>query len=154
MIDVQGVGDLLTDPQIHTLSGSGYGRGNMGLRGMALFFATHKCNAICAQLGCTPFAKAAPSDAATVPADATVERLRRAREGSSRALLPPTPLLLSTSHHLTRHEPLPASSARGARSGPLAGGPGSGGVAAAGGGDRKHAPVHHALALQQCAHSG
>jgi hypothetical protein len=34
----QGVGDLCTDPQIHTLDGEGYGEGNLGARGMALFF--------------------------------------------------------------------------------------------------------------------
>ena len=43
----RGVDDLYTDPQIHTASEStanprGMGRGNMGLRGMALFFASHR----------------------------------------------------------------------------------------------------------------
>ena len=41
-----GVDDLYTDPQIHTASSSSstrFGRGNMGLRGMALFFASHRC---------------------------------------------------------------------------------------------------------------
>lgn len=39
----QGVDDLYTDPQIHTASGgSRFGRGNMGLRGIALFFASHR----------------------------------------------------------------------------------------------------------------
>jgi hypothetical protein len=38
-----GVGDLFTDPQIHTIDGDGYGRGNMGVRGIALFFASHRC---------------------------------------------------------------------------------------------------------------
>ena len=41
-----GVDDLYTDPQIHTASESTtnprFGRGNMGLRGMALFFASHR----------------------------------------------------------------------------------------------------------------
>ena len=39
-----GVDDLYTDPQIHTASSSTtrFGRGNMGLRGMALFFASHR----------------------------------------------------------------------------------------------------------------
>ena len=39
-----GVGDLYTDPQIHTAEGLDYGDGNMGPRGMALFFTSHKCN--------------------------------------------------------------------------------------------------------------
>lgn len=40
-----GVDDLYTDPQIHTASSgtTRFGRGNMGLRGMALFFASHRC---------------------------------------------------------------------------------------------------------------
>ena len=39
-----GVGDLYTDPQIHTANGDDYGEANLGPRGMALFFSTHKCN--------------------------------------------------------------------------------------------------------------
>ncbi|CAJ1330292.1 unnamed protein product [Effrenium voratum] len=57
VVDIQGVDDLYTDPQIHTASGgSRFGRGNMGLRGIALFFASHRCNSVCHQLGLTPFA--------------------------------------------------------------------------------------------------
>ena len=39
---MQGVGDLYTDPQIHTAQGDQYGDGNLGTRGMALFFHSHK----------------------------------------------------------------------------------------------------------------
>lgn len=44
VVDIQGVDDLYTDPQIHTASSKTprFGRGNMGLRGMALFFASHR----------------------------------------------------------------------------------------------------------------
>lgn len=45
--DIQGVGDVWTDPQIHTIEGDGYGKGNMGKEGIDKFLASHKCNAIC-----------------------------------------------------------------------------------------------------------
>lgn len=31
VVDIQGVGDLYTDPQIHTISGKDYGDGNLGI---------------------------------------------------------------------------------------------------------------------------
>jgi hypothetical protein len=49
--DIQGVGDLYTDPQIMTSSGVGYGRGNLGPNGIKAFFMRHKCNQVCELLG-------------------------------------------------------------------------------------------------------
>ena len=52
--DIQGVGDVFTDPQIHTREGDDFGVGNFGLDGMRQCLETHKCNAVCRQLNLPP----------------------------------------------------------------------------------------------------
>jgi len=43
VVDIQGLGDLFTDPQIHSMEGR-FGAGDLGCRGMALFFLSfHHC---------------------------------------------------------------------------------------------------------------
>ena len=73
--DIQGVGDLYTDPQIHTLNllqqkgmtGFG-GRGNLGTKGFERFLRSHRCNAICKYLRLPPVnAKEGTEDKGTLP---------------------------------------------------------------------------------------
>lgn len=62
VVDLQGVGCIFTDPQIHTQSQTdAFGRGNMGMSGMGHFLATHHCNRVCASLELSPFSER-PSD--------------------------------------------------------------------------------------------
>ena len=42
IVDIQGVNDIWTDPQIHSANGLDYGDGNLGIRGMALFLLSHE----------------------------------------------------------------------------------------------------------------
>jgi len=46
--DIQGVGDIYTDPQIHSTDRPHrFGKADMGVEGVRKFFETHRCNAIC-----------------------------------------------------------------------------------------------------------
>lgn len=54
--DLQGVGDLWTDPQIHTRDREGYGKGNMGMAGITKFLESHRCNGLCQYLRLPPTA--------------------------------------------------------------------------------------------------
>lgn len=55
VVDIQGVGDIYTDPQMHTVDMKEYGEANLGTRGMALFFSSHVCSPLCEILGLTQF---------------------------------------------------------------------------------------------------
>ncbi|OAA57623.1 MHCK/EF2 kinase [Niveomyces insectorum RCEF 264] len=50
--DLQGVGELLTDPAVHTLDPDRFNLSstNLGEEGFKFFFASHDCNAICRKL--------------------------------------------------------------------------------------------------------
>ena len=51
IVDLQGVGGFLTDPQIHCLDQKKFGKGNLGYIGFVKFFLTHNCNKYCKALG-------------------------------------------------------------------------------------------------------
>ncbi|KDO19583.1 hypothetical protein SPRG_21492 [Saprolegnia parasitica CBS 223.65] len=57
IVDLQGVGSIFTDPQIHALDTTKYGQGNLGMVGIQKFLANHKCNRICNALRLTPYDK-------------------------------------------------------------------------------------------------
>lgn len=54
IIDIQGVNDFYTDPQIHTKSGKGFGEGNLGKDGIYQFVKSHQCNPLCNYLKLEP----------------------------------------------------------------------------------------------------
>jgi len=82
VVDVQGVDDLYTDPQIHALSGDGFGNGNLGARGMALFLRSFRfdLNPIVKHFGLCPFITAPGEQAALDDNDPLV---LKANAGSS-----------------------------------------------------------------------
>lgn len=47
IVDLQGVGNVLTDPQIHCLDKSRFGKGNLGEAGILMFFQSHECSQHC-----------------------------------------------------------------------------------------------------------
>jgi len=55
VVDIQGVNDIYTDPQIHSNQPTElppvYGQGDMACQGIGKFFESHKCNVICGFLG-------------------------------------------------------------------------------------------------------
>jgi hypothetical protein len=69
VVDVQGVGDIFTDPQIHSEDGQGYGMGNCGYDGIKKFFNTHECNELCRFVGVKAHNFQANDSGTRAPAD-------------------------------------------------------------------------------------
>lgn len=65
--DIQGVSDLYTDPQVHSVSGKGYGRGNLGMKGVKKFLEKHRCNRICQYLKLPPCRADGYAEIGTMP---------------------------------------------------------------------------------------
>jgi hypothetical protein len=90
--DIQGVGDMYTDPQMHTVINEGFGKGNLGERGFEKFLQTHRCNAICRYLR-LPAINAKLLDEGTKPAQTFMDNRRGYAPGegrrSSEFYLPP-----------------------------------------------------------------
>ena len=80
VVDIQGVGDMYTDPQVHSNDGKGFGIGNCGQEGIRKFFATHECNALCTFFGLSGGRQkkeddyGTRADGALAPADAGATR--------------------------------------------------------------------------------
>jgi len=54
VVDIQGSGNLYTDPQIHSQMRGKYGQGDLGADGMTTFFNTHICSQMCKELNLKP----------------------------------------------------------------------------------------------------
>uniref|UniRef100_H3GBG9 Alpha-type protein kinase domain-containing protein n=1 Tax=Phytophthora ramorum TaxID=164328 RepID=H3GBG9_PHYRM len=76
-VDIQGVGDLYTDPQIHTLNGHDFGKGNLGVLGFQKFLSSHRCNSICRYLKLPAVnPKSRHADSGTLPVQELMNRDR------------------------------------------------------------------------------
>lgn len=105
VVDVQGVGDLYTDPQVHTASGTDYGDGNLGTRGMALFFHSHFCNSICTSLGLSQF-DMARSEMRAIQDDQRKVCPKTQVRGSEEIVTPPTDEQRNDLHEYLRQRSL------------------------------------------------
>jgi len=67
--DIQGVNDIYTDPQVHTLEHQkSFGKGNLGQKGFDNFLRTHRCNRVCQYLKLPNISGMRVEDIGTIPA--------------------------------------------------------------------------------------
>lgn len=57
---------MYTDPQMHTIDRIGFGKGNLGIKGIEKFLQTHRCSAVCRYLK-LPSINAKQYDVGTIP---------------------------------------------------------------------------------------
>jgi hypothetical protein len=96
--DIQGVANQFTDPQIHTMSGRGFGLGNLGQTGIRAFMLRHQCTELCRACGLAPIAakdlneKAIPPSFGTPPnaaaGSAAAAAATAAGGGQARSMFP------------------------------------------------------------------
>ena len=80
VVDIQGVGDLYTDPQVHSLDGR-FGNADLGVRGFALFFANYQHTSLASALGVPIFPLSRPE----------LQRLNKEEEEAKAAADKPLP---------------------------------------------------------------
>jgi hypothetical protein len=68
IVDMQGVNDFYTDPQIHTLDRNAFGDGNLGFAGLWTFLETHECTSVCEAVGLFPLQRPWLTDGDAKPA--------------------------------------------------------------------------------------
>lgn len=74
--DIQGVGDMYTDPQVHNIEHRGFGKGNMGPKGIQKFVETHTCNPICRYLRLQPLNNGQNRILGTIPQQTKIPNSR------------------------------------------------------------------------------
>jgi hypothetical protein len=86
-LNIHCVFGCVTDPQVHTHNGQGFGLGNLGVHGIKRFLQTHQCSAVCRALGLELLDNQRPTDHGTQ----AVQRPQNVNRGG-----PPTPQLVIT----------------------------------------------------------
>jgi len=79
IVDIQGVGDLYTDPQMHTNLKKPFGKGDLGLEGIEQFRNSHRCNAICRYLGFPTLNRNHLKDDGTLPVTTFSEMAKKVK---------------------------------------------------------------------------
>ncbi|RUP47395.1 kinase-like domain-containing protein [Jimgerdemannia flammicorona] len=74
VVDLQGVEYVMTDPVIHSVKEPHFGPTDFAQQGINLFFASHRCNFVCAQLNLPPH-PLQPSSPLSIATDSLLQEL-------------------------------------------------------------------------------